>query len=226
MAKRNPPDLGPMFDPFRIVEPIDDGKWTMTVHTVASPEGLKVWSLNIEPAGLAANDRPPRDAPGAGINTGVLKKISFPEIRRKLASRQDRYLTKGREELRGASPEDREIITRELARVEGEKARSGEPLSPRRGRRRSTPEQRAQWAEDVLEHKDRHGYRQELRRLWIQREGETIAEKTVDSRMRLLRDSDWLIGYGKNSMKGPLLHQWHHEHGAGPWKKENSHGED
>jgi hypothetical protein len=218
-------DLGPLSDPFRIVRPINDGDWTLTVRTIATPTGLKVWSLNIEPTGLVESDCPPKDTPGAGINTGVLKKISFPGIRQQLASRQTAFIARALKELDGASPEDRDVIARELARVEGEKARSGEPMSPRRGRRRSTPEQRAQWAENVLEHKDRHGYRQVLRRLWIQREGKLIKVKAVDSRMTLLRDGGWLIGYGRNSMKGPQLLQWQHGHGAGAWEKENQDGE-
>jgi hypothetical protein len=223
---RKPQGLGPWFDPFHIVRTIDDGDWTLTVRTIASPTGLKVWSLNIEPTGLVESDYPPKDTPGAGINTGVLRKISFPELRQQLASRQTTFIARALKELDGASPEGRDVITRELARVEGEKARSSEPMSPRRGRRPSTPKQRAQWAEDVLEHKDRHGYRQALRQLWFQQEGKPIKVKAVDSRMTLLRDSGWLIGYGRNSMKGPELLQWQHGDGAGAWEKENTDGED
>lgn len=208
MTKSNRPESGPLFDPFTLVGTTADGAWTFTVRLVASPSGLKMWSLIITPQGVSADDPPPPDAPGAGINTGVLKMISFPQIREVMTRQTDKYLARVLEELDTAAPEDRELLQQELGRVEREVSRSAPPRTNRPGRPAADDDQRAEWALDVLGHKDHHGYRQELRQLWNRREGSRIKERTVDTRMRRLNDSGWLDGTGKVAKAGPKLAHW------------------
>jgi hypothetical protein len=216
MEEPFPPDPGPSDDPFSLVGQTADGAWTITVRTVASPTGLKVWSLNIEPAGLLPGNTPPDDAPGAGINTGVLKKVRFPEIRRELTRRTGEYLARILDELEEATPEDREIMEQELVRAHSEVSRSIDPTM-RRGRPADSDDTRAQWALDVLATKDQSSYRKTLRNLWSQREEKPrLKTRTVDTRMVRLGEDGWLIGYGKNSVEGPKLEQWLTSHSLAP----------
>lgn len=205
MERTNQPDPGPRLDPFSLIGATDDDAWMVTVRAVASPTGLKVWSLKIEPTDRVAGDPLPNDAPGAGINTGVLKKISFPQIRKELARRTGGHVARVLDELDRASPEDREIIVRELVRAQSEESRSGDPTN-RPGRPAAGDMQRAQWALEVLRNKDEQGYRKRLRELWSRREeNPTLKLKTVDTRMRRLAEDGWLIGYGRKATAGPKL---------------------
>ena len=208
MANTNRPDLGPDSDPYTLVRTTDDGSWRFTARLVASPTGLKVWALTITPEGLRADGPPPEDAPGLGINTGVLKMISFPEIREVMTRQTNRYLARVLDELDSADPEERMLLKQELTRVKSESSRSVPPRTLPPGRPAADDDQKAQWALDVLGHKEHHGYRQELRQLWNRREGGRIVERTVDTRMRRLRDDGWLEGVGKVSRPGERLTTW------------------
>jgi hypothetical protein len=208
LANTNRPDLGPEFDPYTIVGETDDDSWRFTARLVASPTGLKVWALTITPEGLLADGPPPEDAPGLGINTGVLKMINFPKIREVITRQTNRYLARVLDELDSAVPEDRMLLKQELARAKSESSRSVPPKTLPPGRPAADDDQKAQWALDVLGHKEHHGYRQELRQLWNRREGGRIVERTVDTRMRRLRDDGWLEGVGKVSRPGERLTTW------------------
>ena len=208
MATPNPLDSGPAVDPFTLVGATDDGAWTFTARLVASPTGLKVWSLTIAPQGVNADGPPPEEAPGMGINTGVLKMVSFPQIREVMTRQTDTYLARVLGELDTAAPEDRGLVEQELARAEREASRSAPPRTKHPGRPPADDDQRAQLALDVLGHKDHHGYRQELRQLWNRREGGRIKERTVDTRMRRLNAQGWLDGTGKVARAGLKLKHW------------------
>jgi hypothetical protein len=208
LANPNPPDSRSTRDVFTFVGSTTDDAWTFTARLIASPTGLKVWSLTIAPTGVRADGEPPQDAPGAGINTGILKMINFPQLREIMKRQTDAHLARVLEELDNAPPEDRGLLEQVLARARREATRSTLPKTNRPGRPAADDGQRAQWALDVLERKDRHGYRQELRQLWIQREGGQLNERTVDTRMRRLRDDGWLIGYGKLASTGSKLKVW------------------
>ena len=213
MTTRNLSDLDESQDPFTLFGKTDDGAWEFTARFVASPTGLKMWALTIAPNGLRAEDQPPQDAPGVGINTGVLKKIRFPQIRDLMKRQADEHLGRVLEQLDRATPEDRKLLETEHQRAQREASRSKPAQKRSQGRPSADDGERGQWALDVLESKDLHGYRQVLRQSWSKREGRHLKVKTVDTRMRRLRDEGWLTGYGKVASPGPRL---------GPWLEERS----
>lgn len=208
MANTNQPDFGSEPDPYTFVGKTHDGSWRFTARLVAAPTGLKVWALTITPEGLRADGPPPEDAPGLGINTGILKMINFPEIREAMTRQTNKYLARVLDELDNADPEDRMLVEQELARARRESSRSVPPKTLPPGRPAADDDQRAQRALDVLSLKEHHGFRQELRQLWNQREGGRIVERTVDTRMRRLSDDGWLDGVGKVARAGERLTTW------------------
>jgi hypothetical protein len=107
-----------------------------------------------------------------------------------------------------AALEDKPIIDKELVRARGEAAGAEPPTVKLTGRPPTSDVVNAQLALDVLDYKDEHGYRGALRSVWSKREGRKLKEKTIDSRMRRLRNGGWLIGYGKRATIGPQLEAW------------------
>ena len=207
MTKTNPPDPGPDSDPFRISGVYDDA-WEYKVRFVPSPEGLKVWSLTIAPTGLHPDGPPPEDVHGRGINTRILKAVRFPHIRQLIKEQTEAHLARVLEARDQAAPEDRPTVEEEVARAEREAA-GAEPPTVRSAGRPATPANvNAQLALDVLDYKDQHGYRGDLRALWSKREGRELRVKAVDTRMRRLRGDRWLTGYGKLANIGPKLEEW------------------
>lgn len=207
MAKPNPPDLGPEFDTFTIRGSYDDA-WEYMVRFVESPDGLKVWALTIAPIGLNPYGLKPADVPGPGINTRILRAIRFPYVRQLMKEKAEAYLAGLLEERDRATPEGQAIIDRELPRARREFAGAEPPTVQPTGRPPTPQGVNAQLALDVLDYKDHFSYRKELRALWSEREGEILKTKTVDTRMKRLRDDGWLTGYGKLAANGPQLKTW------------------
>ena len=207
MAKPNPPDLGPEFDTFTIRGSYDDA-WEYMVRFVESPDGLKVWALTIAPIDLNPYGLKPADVPGPGINTRILRAIRFPYVRQLMKEKAEAYLAGLLEERDRATPEGQAIIDRELPRARREFAGAEPPTVQPTGRPPTPQGVNAQLALDVLDYKDEHGYRGALRARWSKREGRKLDVKTIDTRMRRLRDDGWLIGYGKLATIGPQLKAW------------------
>ena len=207
LEKPNPPDPGPGFDPFTIRGEYDDA-WQYVVRFVASPEGLKVWSLTIAPTGLHPDTAPPGDVPGPGINTRILRAVRFPKIRQLMKEQTERHFARTLEDSDDAMPTGRAIIDKELFRARRESAAAQQPTIRSAGRPATPADLNAQLALDVLDHKDRHGYRRQLRARWSKQEGRRLEVKTIDTRMKRLRDDGWLTGYGKLATIGPKLETW------------------
>ena len=207
LEKPNPPDPGPRLDPFTIRGEYD-GAWQYVVRFVPSPDGRKVWSLTIAPPGLHPDAPPPDDVPGPGINTRILRAVRFPEIRQLMKEQTSAHLARGLKERDNAAPEDQPVVDKELARGRRESARAKPPTVRSAGRPATPADVSAHLALDVLDHKDRHGYRKQLRALWSKREGRELKVKSIDTRMKRLRDDGWLTGYGKLATIGPKLKAW------------------
>jgi hypothetical protein len=207
LTKTDPPDPGPDSDPFHIRGVYDDA-WEYTVRFVPTADGLKVWSLTIAPQGLPPDGPRPEDVPGTGINTRILRAVRFPYIRQLMKEQAEAYLARVLEERDGATPEDRPIADKELARARLESAGAQPPTVRSAGRPPTPDDVNAQLALDVLDHKDQHGYRKDLREMWSNREGHELKVKAIDTRMRRLRDDRWLTGYGKLATIGPQLKTW------------------
>lgn len=207
LSKQNLPYLGLDFDPFTIFGESDDA-WQYMARFVTTPDGLKVWALTITPKGYPAEGPPPEDVQGPGINTRILKAIRFPQIRQLMKKQTEEHLARALKEQDHAPPEDQPIIDKELVRARGEAAGAEPPTVKLTGRPPTSDDDNARLALDVLDYKDEHGYRTALRLSWIKREGRKLELKTVDSRMRRLRNDGWLIGYGKLATIGPQLKAW------------------
>jgi hypothetical protein len=207
MAQENPPDPGPDADPLRIIGHYDD-TWEYQAQFVRTPEGLKVWSLTITPTGLRPDGRAPEDVAGPGINTRILRAVRFPYIRKLMKERAEAHLARVRNERDQASPENRAILEEEEMRAKREAAGAGPPKIQPWGRPSTPADINAQYALDVLAHSDQYGYRELLRELWSERDGTPLKVKSVDTRMRRLRDDGWLTGYGKLATIGPRLEAW------------------
>jgi hypothetical protein len=195
-------------DPLAIKVPSSDGAWTHVIRFALTPTGLKAWSLTTTLAGHSKNDPPPAAVSGAGINSGVLRGISFPELRSELKQRADRRFQRLLEERDRSQADDLPILDNQIQQAQHESFRIHAPQGPREGKLRADDSQRAQRALDILDYKDHPSYRKELRALWSQREGRQLRVKTVDTRMGRLRDDGWLIGYGKLATTGPKLEKW------------------
>ncbi len=214
MTKPDPLNVPAWLDPYAITFDSRDGAWTHEIRFVLTPAGLKAWSLTTTPSGRSVGDPPPIDVDGAGINTGVLRDISFPNLRRELWQRAEKRFRKILDEREHTDPELHGLLDNEITRAITEASQAHPPHDGRTGRLRSSDSQRAQWALDILDHKDGPGYRKTLRAKWSEREGRQLSTKTIDTRMRRLRDSGWLVGYGRAASSGPGLEKWLEHHQA------------